>query len=150
MKIETKQEITLERQAFDAEMKINNTTNSDVIENISVVVKVTDENGAPVPITDDPDNLSAKFFIRLSGQKNISAIDGSGVVGPKTTAAIHWLLIPAPGCAGTNPLGKKYSVGATLKYRFGNEDTVLEISPDVITVKPLPRLTLDYFLPKSV
>ena len=45
VKIEIKQELTLERQAFDAEMKINNTTDTGVIENVSVVVKVTDENG---------------------------------------------------------------------------------------------------------
>ncbi|MEF9997060.1 MAG: hypothetical protein RR784_10815 [Burkholderiaceae bacterium] len=45
VKIEIKQELTLERQAFDAEMRINNTTDTGVIENVSVVVKITDENG---------------------------------------------------------------------------------------------------------
>src|SRR4051812_28675720 len=40
VKIEIKQELTLERQAFDATMKINNTTDTGVIENVSVVVKV--------------------------------------------------------------------------------------------------------------
>ena len=40
VKIEIKQELTLERQAFDAEMKINNTTTSSVIEDVSVVVKL--------------------------------------------------------------------------------------------------------------
>jgi hypothetical protein len=150
VKIEIKQELTLERQAFDAEMKINNTTDSGVIENVSVVVKVTDENGTPVAITDNPNDTSAKFFIRLSNKQNISDVDGSGTVNPKTTSIINWLLIPAPGSAGNSPLGKKYLVGATLKYRFGGEDTVLEISPDVITVKPLPLLTLDYFLQQDV
>ncbi|NKI95404.1 hypothetical protein [Rhizobacter sp. SG703] len=150
VKIEIKQELTLERQAFDAEMKINNTTDSGVIENVSVVVKVTDEAGTPVAITDNPNDTSAKFFIRLSGKQNIGDVDGSGTVNPKTTSVINWLLIPAPGSAGNSPLGKKYLVGATLKYRFGGEDTVLEISPDVITVKPLPLLTLDYFLQQDV
>jgi hypothetical protein len=150
VKIEIRQEMTLERQAFDAEMKINNTTDSGKIENVSIEVKVTDENGTPVAITNDPNNLTAKFYIRNSNKENINAIDGNGTISPRTTAIINWLLIPASGAAGNNPLGKKYLVGATLRYRFGGEDTVLEISPDVITVKPLPMIALDYFLTEEV
>ena len=130
VKIEIKQELTLERQAFDAEMKINNTTDAGVVENVRVEVKVTEEDGTPVSITTDPNNLAAKFFIRLSGKENISDVDGTGSVGPQTTATMNWLLIPAPGAAGNNPLGKKYLVGARLTYRFGGEDTVLEINAD--------------------
>src|SRR2546430_2787136 len=50
VKIEIKQELTLERQAFDAEMKINNTTDTGVIENVSVDVKVSEEDGTPVEV----------------------------------------------------------------------------------------------------
>lgn len=150
VKIEIKQELTLERQAFDAEMRINNTTDTGLIENVSVVVKVTDEQGTPVEITDDPNSSSAKFFVRISNKKNISNVDGTGSVSPATTASINWLLIPAPGSAGNTPLGKKYLVGATLKYKFGGEEQTLNVSPAVITVKPLPLLTLDYFLTKNV
>lgn len=150
VKIEIKQELTLERQAFDAQMKINNTTTTGVIENVAVVVKVTEEDGTPVTITSDPNNLSAKFFVRISSKQNIDNVDGTGTVNPSTASIINWLIIPAPGSAGSNPFGKKYLVGATLKYRFGGEDQVLDVSPDVITVKPLPLLTLDYFLPQDV
>lgn len=150
VKIEIKQELTLERQAFDAEMKIHNTTDTGVIENVSVVVRVTDENGTPVAVTNDPNNVSARFFVRLSNKQNISDVDGAGAVSPKTTSIINWILIPAPGSAGISPLGKKYLVGATLKYKFSGEETVLDVSPDVITVKPLPLLTLDYFLTQDV
>src|SRR5258706_3655390 len=113
VKIEIKQELTLERQAFDAEMKINNTTDTGVIENVSVVVKVTDEQGNPVLVTDDPNNTTAKFFIRLSSKQNISNVDGTGTVSPATTQTIDLLIIPAPGSAGVSALGKKYLVGAT-------------------------------------
>lgn len=150
VKLEIKQDLTLERQGFDAEMRINNTTDSGIIENVSVVVRVTDENGTPVPVTDNPNDLSARFFVRLSNKENIANVDGTGVVSPKTTGTVNWLLIPAPGAAGTGALGKKYLVGATLKYKFGAEETVLEVEPDVITVKPLPALTLDYFLTRDV
>jgi hypothetical protein len=150
VKIEIKQELTLERQAFDAEMKINNTTESGVIENVSIVVKVSDEAGNPIAVSDNPNDLSAKFFLRVSNKQAIGDITGSGSVAARTTAIVNWLLIPAPGSAGTSPLGKKYLVGATLKYRFGGEDQTLDVSPDVITVKPLPLLTLDYFLEQNV
>lgn len=150
VKIEIKQELTLERQAFDAEMKINNTTDTGVIENVAIEVKITDEAGTPVLATDNPNDLSAKFFVRLSNKQNIAAVDGTGTVNPKTTSTINWLIIPAPGSAGISPLGKKYLVGATLKYKFGGEETVLNVAPDVITVKPLPLLTLDYFLTQDV
>lgn len=150
VKIEIKQELTLERQAFDAEMKINNTTESSIIENVSVVVKVSDEIGTPVAVTDNPNDLAAKFFIRISDKQNISAVDGTGAVNPNTSAIINWLLIPAPGAAGANSFGKKYLVGATLTCKFGSEEQTVEVSPDVITVKPLPLLTLDYFLTQNV
>lgn len=150
VKIEIKQELTLERQAFDAEMKINNTTDTGVIENVDVVVKVTDETGTPVLVSSNSNDLAAKFFIRISSRENISAVDGTGSVSPKTTSIINWLIIPAPGSGGISSLGKKYLVGATLKYKFGGEDSTLEVSPDVITVKPLPLLTLDYFLTRDV
>lgn len=150
VKIEIKQELTLERQAFEAEMKINNTTDTSVIEGVKVDIQVTDEAGTPVAISDNPNDISAKFFVRLSNKQNIAAVDGTGTVNPKTTGIIDWLLIPAPGAAGTSPFGKKYLVGATLTYKFGGEETVLTVSPDVITVKPLPLLSLDYFLPEDV
>ena len=150
VKIQIKQQLTLERQAFDAEMKINNTTDSGVISNVSVVVKVMEENGTPVAITEDPNASGAKFFIRVSNKQNISDVTGTGTVSPATSAIINWLIIPAPGSAGLNPAGKKYLVGATLKYRYAGEDQTLEVSPDVVTVKPLPLLTLDYFLPREV
>jgi hypothetical protein len=150
VKIEIKQELTLERQAFDAEMRINNTTDTGVIEEVAVEVKVTDENGTPIPISSDANDLNAKFYLRVSNMENIATLDGTGTVDPRTTSIINWLIIPSPGAAGNSPLGKKYLIGATLRYQYGGETHLLDVSPDVITVKPLPLLTLDYFLTEYV
>lgn len=150
VKIEIKQELTLERQAFEAEMKITNSLPSTALADISVQVKVTDEMGTPVAITTDPNDLTAKFFIRQTNKQNIGNTDGSGEVAAQATATVDWLLIPAPGSAGDTPFGKRYLVGATLSYRYGNETHVMELDPDAITVKPLPALTLDYFLTRDV
>lgn len=111
VKIEIKQELTLERQGFDAEMKISNTTDTGVIENVSIDVKVTDEFGNPVKITTDPNDLTAQFFLRISNKQNIDNTTGTGRVIPKSTATINWLLIPSPGAATNNPLGKKIPSG---------------------------------------
>ena len=150
VKIEIDQTATLERQAFDAKMSINNTTTSAVLTGVSVVVNVTDELGAPVPVTFDPNDTNAKFFIRVASKQAIDDVDGNGVVQPQTSAVIDWLLIPAPGAAGASVLGKKYLVGATLVYTFNGDTQTVIVSPAVITVKPLPLLTLDYFLPTDV
>nr|WP_199038746.1 hypothetical protein [Dyella sp. ASV24] len=150
VKIEIKQELTLERQAFDAEMRISNSLPSTPLTEISVEVKVTDEAGTPVPITTDPNDVTAKFFLRQTQKQNIDDTNGNGQVAPQATATINWMLIPAPGSAGTTPLGKRYLVGATLRYRFGTETHVIELNPDSIMVKPLPLLTLDYFLTRDI
>ncbi len=84
VKIQIQQKLTLERQAFDAKMTINNTTDTGVIENVSVDVNVTDENGVPVRVTTDPNDLTAQFFIRISNLQIISAVHGTGTVKPKT------------------------------------------------------------------
>ncbi len=150
VKIEIKQELSFERQAFDAEMKVNNALDTSSLTEVGIQVVVMDETGNPVPVSFDPNNTSARFFIRVASRDQIADIDGNGTVSPQTTATINWLLIPAPGAGGISEAGKKYLVGATLRYKFGAETHTLDVSPDVITVKPMPLLTLDYFLTRDV
>ena len=150
VKIEIKQELTLERQAFDAELRITNTLPATTLDFVKVDVWVTDENGQQVSVTTDPNNLSAAFFLRQTRTEHIDNTDGTGQVAASTTAIANWVLIPAPGSAGITPLGKRYLVGATLRYQFGTETHVLELTPDAITVRPMPELTLDYFLTRDV
>jgi hypothetical protein len=82
--------------------------------------------------------------------ENISDVSGYGSVAPSTSAEIHWLIIPAPGAAENLPNGKLYFVGATLTYTLGGEHQSVSVTPDFINVKPLPNLTLDYFLTREV
>jgi CRISPR/Cas system CSM-associated protein Csm3 (group 7 of RAMP superfamily) len=116
VKIEIKQELTLERQAFDAEMRITNSLPATPLTDILVDVRVTDEVGMPVAITTDPNNLAAKFFLRQTQKQGISDTTGTGQVAAGSTATINWMLIPAPGASGNSPFGKRYRVGATLRY----------------------------------
>ncbi len=152
VKIEIKQELTLERQAFDANMKINNGFPDLTLENVNIAVKFQDKDGKSVIVSSNPDDTSALFFIRVSSMTGVtnSDINGNGTVPPATTADIHWLIIPAIGAGKGVPSGTLYYVGATLSYKVGSEQKTVEVSPDYIYVKPMPELSLDYFLPYDV
>ena len=149
VKIEIKQELTLERQAFDAEMRIDNALEDKTLENVRVDVLFTDEEGDPVIASSDTSAQDAKFFIRVSSLLNIDAVDGTGEVLPASTAVANWLIIPAPGAAIAEN-GTLYFVGARLSYAVSGETETITVAPDRILVKPLPRLTLDYFLEEDV
>ena len=106
VKIEIKQELTLERQAFDATMRINNGLDTTSLDNVSVNVTFKDEQGNSVKATSDPNDTSASFFIRIDTLDGITDVNGNGRVAPASTAEIHWLIIPAPGSGGSIPSGK--------------------------------------------
>ena len=112
VKIEIKQELTLERQAFDAHMRISNGLTGITLANVKVDVSFADADGNRVAASSDPDNPDALFFIRPDSMENIDDIDGSGSVAPSSTADIHWLIIPAPGSSNGLAKGTLYYVGA--------------------------------------
>jgi len=150
VKIEIRQELTLERQAFDAHMAINNGFSDITLTDIDIDVSFSDEDGNSVLASSDPDNAQALFFISLDSMDNIDDVNGDGTIQPATTADIHWLIIPAPGASNGLANGTLYYVGAKLTYTIGGQEHVTEVSPDYIFVKPMPELTLDYFLPSDV
>lgn len=150
VKIEVRQELALERQGFDAHMRINNGLDTDPLTNVRVDVFFADATGALVLASSDPDDTDASFFVQVSSLEGIDAVDGTGSIAPRSSADIHWLIVPAPGAAGTQAIGKLYYVGATLRYRFLEKEESIEVAPDYIYVKPLPLLALDYFLTRDV
>ncbi len=150
VKIEIRQEVTFERQAFDAHMRINNGLSHITLQDMDVAVSFTDEAGNSVLASSDPENTDALFFISVDSMENIDDIDGSGTVDPSSTADIHWLIIPAFGASNGLEVGTLYYVGATLTYTIAGEENITEVSPDYIFVKPMPELTLDYFIPSDV
>jgi hypothetical protein len=145
VKLEILQELTLEREAFEARMTINNGLAGIPIEGVGVTVTFADAQGRAVRATGDSTDLSSTFFIRSQdGYVLPSTVAGGG------SAQMRWLIIPARGAAGTDGLGATYYVGATLRYRVGGVEQVVEVSPDDILVKPMPFLSLDYFIPEEV
>jgi len=102
VKMEIAQEVTLERQAFDAHMRIKNDLEGLSLTNVNVEVIFTDGEGQTVTATSDPNNTNALFFITVDSMSGIADVSGSGVVAPATAADIHWLIIPQSAPAANN------------------------------------------------
>ena len=150
VKIEIAQELTIERQAFEATLLIENTLADKTINNINVIVDFTDQDENPIVASSDPNNVDADFFIRVNSLEGVSSVSGQGSLGGGQTAKATWLIIPAPGASGGIPSGKLYFVGARFEYVLDGIADSIDVAPDTIYVKPMPLLTLDYFLPRDV
>ncbi|SEA84273.1 PKD repeat-containing protein [Thiothrix caldifontis] len=145
VKIEIKQELTLERQGFDANMKVHNELAAIPLENVTVKINFQDRYGKPVVASSDPNATDAKFFVRVDTLTGIDSVQG-GTIAPQTVADMHWLIVPAPGASAGSALGELYYVGAELSYAVAGRPEVVQVAPDFIRVKPLPSIVLDYFL----
>ncbi len=170
VKIEIRQEVTFERQAFEAKMVITNGLEALDLSELGINVVFRDVDGNPVTAsynhaqgTDD-----VKFFITvdyLDGLEDSNGqplaiddledvpklTDGMAVLPAGETAEIRWLIIPRKvAVPAGNKIGETYGVGATVNYKFGEESQTIEVAPDYIEVRPTPFLKLDYFLPADV
>ena len=150
MRLALSEEVTLERQAFEAELRIDNGLPVQSIENFAAVVHARDELGRAVGLAEDPADTNGVFFMRLDVLQGIEAVDGSGHVAPGESARMRWTLIPSPGAAGGSAAGAAYDVGATISYRIGDAEYLMDVVPDRILVEPMPDLRLDLFLARNV
>lgn len=145
VEIEIEQELTLEREGFEARLGISNGLPS-AMENLRVTLNFTDAEGRPVPVASDGHpNPAGLFYYRVQTGYVMPSTVGAGA-NPK----VAFLIVPAPKSAGTDPAGTLYYVGATVKYDLGGQEQIVEIAPDFIHVKPMPELELQYFLPGEV
>jgi len=150
VQMEIRQQVSLERQAFDAEMKINNALPTVSLTDVEIIVTFEDEEGTVVTATSNPLDTNATFFITVSRMDNINAVDGTGVVAADSSVSINWLIIPVPGAGGISPQGERYKVGAEFRYTLAGDAQDMLVAPDTILVRPMPMLDLDYFLPIQV
>ena len=84
VKIEISQEVTLERQAFDAHMRIKNDLEGLSLGNVNVDVVFTDGDGNTVTATSDANNTNALFFIKVDSMSGITDVSSSGVISPSS------------------------------------------------------------------
>ena len=150
VKIEIPQSASLERQGFNAKLGIENGVAAPILQ-FDVDLEFKDAQGGVVEFSTDPNNTTAKFFLRLDSSPGITGgLAGSGQIAGQSSAEANWIIIPAAGAGGTLPTGLLYYVGATVSYVQNNETKTLNVLPDSITVEPQPKLKLDYFLATDV
>ncbi|MBB5321170.1 putative Ig domain-containing protein [Marinobacter oulmenensis] len=157
VKIEIAQELTLERQGFEANMRITNSLDTLALEQVTIDLLFEDADGNVVVASSDPDHDSASFFISLDDYAGINSVETGangaltdGKIDPAEVADLRWLIVPTVGAGGDDGEGRLYYVGAELSFTYGGESQTMDVSPDTIVVKPQPNLTLDYFLPEEV
>jgi hypothetical protein len=150
VKIEIKQKVSLERQAFDVALKINNGLTDRAIEALRVTLLVSDLAGNAVAFTTNPNDTSAAFFYRLDTLTGTVALDGSSAVAQSTRAEARWLFIPSSGAASSLPSGKQYRIGASIQYVLAGQAQTVDVEPEIITVRAQPKLKLDYFLQPDI
>ena len=116
VKIEIRQEVTLERQAFEAHMRINNGVAGVDLQNVKVQLLFFDEDGKEVAFTTAPhshNNTAYKFFARYAAEDALGFAGNpaqGGLVKGASSADLYWLIIPIPGAG--SPGGTLYKVGA--------------------------------------
>ncbi|MFC6980491.1 putative Ig domain-containing protein [Microbulbifer taiwanensis] len=157
VRIEILQELTLERQGFEAIMRITNSLDTYSIEEIAISVNFTDADGNAVTATSDTSASDAAFFIRVDDTQNVNSLvtgdDGAvsdGVINAGKVGEFRWLIVPTANAAGQTDNGELFFVGATLSYAYGGKEELVQVAPDSIVVKPQPLMTLDYFLTQEV
>lgn len=120
VKIEIEQEVTFERQGFEAKLDITNGLKDQSLDDIQVDVQFRDAEGNEVLASSDPDNTDALFFIDVDRVEGVSEFPG-GSLAPEQEGSIRWRIIPAPGAASEAPNGVRYFVGALLSYERDGE-----------------------------
>ena len=98
VKIEIEQELTMERQAFDAKMRISNGLEGIPLTDVAITLTFTDADGKTVTFTSDTSDTQALFYVQPPTLANIGSVT-AGTVAGGTSADIDWLIIPAPGAA---------------------------------------------------
>ncbi len=135
------QEATLERLAFDAQLKLSNNLSDYSLTDVRVDVSLADEDGGAV---------TELFFIKVNKMENIDSIAGDGVIAPVKQGVINWLIIPGRDAGGDTSTGKRYACKADIFYTVAGKQYNITTWEDWIRVLPEPRITLDYFIPQEV
>jgi hypothetical protein len=154
VKIVIEQRVTLERQAFEATLTIDNGLGLDLDDFIVTVwAREVDDIGFLTRTPNTPQNVAdLEFFGNESDYLLFfkpAQSEDAATIASGASQIFTYLLIPTQEAALTEA-GTSYEVGAYITYKVDGKEESIEVEPDSILVKPLPELTLEYFLPKSV
>ncbi|CAG0934100.1 partial tRNA nuclease WapA, partial [Thermoflexales bacterium] len=130
VRIEISQDVMLEREAFIATLGLTNTFGQP-LQDMQVTIVISDANGLDVT----EHFASAPAFPTTLG-------DIAAGAGKRS----QWTLVPGD-LNVTNANGEKFYVSAIMSYHTGGESFSIQTVAREITVKPQPKLVLDYYAP---
>ncbi|MSU63208.1 MAG: cadherin repeat domain-containing protein [Pedosphaera sp.] len=139
VKLRLDQDLVMARQAFNATLELENNSPGGNLTNIAVAVFVVDESGKDV---------SERFGVRPPALSGISAVNGTGQIGPNSSGTASWILVPTSEASPVKPT--RYGVGGVLTYWQDGNEVTTPLFPAPITVYPDPRLSVKYFHQRDV
>ena len=143
IKLQFRQELVLTRQAFRGTLTVNNGNEETPMENVKLMLKVTDEDGNVA--------TAHEFQINTESLDGFEGdLDGEWALDPKKTGTATILFIPTKYAAPE--YDRLYSFGGSLSYTDPNTGLVVtrDLQPVTLTVKPSPQLDLTYFMQRDI
>ncbi len=139
------QEMTMTRQAFRGTLTVFNGHETKAMENVKLILDVTDENGTTA--------TSREFQINVEGLSQFDGalkLDGGWSLQANEKGIATILFIPTKYAAPTEDV--KYSFGGRLLYLdpFTGLEVTRNLTPVTMTVKPSPQLDLTYFMQRDI
>ncbi|WP_241625083.1 SdrD B-like domain-containing protein [Rosenbergiella epipactidis] len=142
IKFSLSQQASFERQAFDARLTLHNASPLPLTD-VKVELRFLDTQLQPVLASMESVSSQASFFYQL-----LAPTTGLSTVTAQRAETLHWQIIPAKGAAVSATT--RYYLAAKVSYTQGERREEFDVQPIAIVVKPLPELTVDYFLPIEV
>ncbi|MBT0729767.1 SdrD B-like domain-containing protein [Rosenbergiella nectarea] len=142
IKFSLSQQAAFERQAFDARLTLHNASPLPLTD-VKVELRFLDTQLQPVQASMESVSSQASFFYQLlAPSRDLSTVTA------QRAETLHWQIIPTRGAAVSATT--RYYLAAKVSYTQGERREEFDVQPVAIMVKPLPELTVDYFLPSEV
>ena len=136
--IQLEQTVTLERQAFQARLVLDNETEF-ALESVRLDFEIVDEDGV---------SAGERFVVLGPTLDTLTAVDGTGTLAAGASGSATFTLIPGDSAAPNGPTN--YKVKGALSYSVGGQTLSFPLFPAQITVLPNPSLELNYFIETQV
>ncbi|KAI2508644.1 Coagulation factor 5/8 C-terminal domain [Fragilaria crotonensis] len=133
VRVQIKQRAVLTRDAFEAELQIQN-SGLDMT-NITITLSITNRDSSR-----SANNLFVLSSPTLIG---ITSVDGEGTLAGSISGSASWLILALSDAAPTVPT--YYNIGGKFEYYQDGVPTSITMNPDTILVSPDPQLDLLYF-----
>jgi uncharacterized membrane protein len=141
VRIEIDQKAVVTRSALSASLAITNGSALQDLTALHLNFRILDSNG---------NDATQKFFVQTPVLTNLSAVDGTGVVGGGKTGQARFTIIPSTEAASSDDA--QYALEGTLSYI--DPETNLEVTIPLVSstfsVLPSPQLILNYFQQRDV